>query len=579
VRSRTCFALAAACAALLVPSLASAHAERPVEFPPGIGSVPAYRTEGPYFVVCKPDTPDRIAALPSDLRAWNEALYRACREHGFAHIQAAVDAVPQPGWRILVQPGVYREEPSLAAPTGACADLQGKAILEYEEHVFCPHLQNLIAILGDDPEDPDRLCTTERLCRLQIEGTGAKPEDVLLDGDFHKLNVLRADRADGFYLRNVLVQKSLFNAVYVMEQDGFVIDHVVGRWNDEYAFLTFAVDHGLYEDCEGYGNGDSAVYPGSASDLHGARWSVEITRCNGHHNALGYSGTAGNSVWVHDNDFHDNAAGISMDSVFPGHPGLPQDSARFERNRVFDNNNDYFDNFLGPEAPCSKPIAERDWTGWGTVCPTPPIPVGTGILVAGGNHNTFASNWIYDNWRTGTMLFTVPAVFRNEMDPQKQLDTSHFNQYVGNVMGVAPDGTRFPNGVDFWWDEGGNGNCWQGNVDPGGVTSDPPPALLPSCDAIPLGHPPSPLKTGFLVPCGQYNRTSNHHPPGCDWMTAPAPLHDRADAPPVPPGLSSTPVSPAAAGAATRAAGLEAVLGWLALLGAAGIAARGRRRA
>jgi hypothetical protein len=57
-----------------------------------------------------------------------------------------------------------------------------------------------------------------------------------------------------------------------------VIDNVVGRWNDEYAFLTFAVDHGLYTGCEGYGNGDSAIYPGSASDLNADKVGAGITR-------------------------------------------------------------------------------------------------------------------------------------------------------------------------------------------------------------------------------------------------------------------------------------------------------------
>ena len=36
-----------------------------------------------------------------------------------------------------------------------------------------------------------------------------------------------------------------------METDGFVIDSVVGRWNDEYGFLTFADDHGLYHRLRG----------------------------------------------------------------------------------------------------------------------------------------------------------------------------------------------------------------------------------------------------------------------------------------------------------------------------------------
>ncbi len=37
------------------------------------------------------------------------------------------------------------------------------------------------------------------------------------------------------------------------------------------------------------------------------------------------------------------------------------------------------------------------------------MPVGTGILTGGGNGNIFRKNYIYDNWRRGTMLFWVPG--------------------------------------------------------------------------------------------------------------------------------------------------------------------------
>ena len=40
------------------------------------------------------------------------------------------------------------------------------------------------------------------------------------------------------------------------------------------------------------------------------------------------------------------------------------------------------------------------------------------------------------------------------------------NEYSGNAMGVAPDGSRQPNGLDLWWDQfaGNTGNCWHDNT-------------------------------------------------------------------------------------------------------------------
>lgn len=543
---------ALALALLASMPLALGHAERPSEFPEGDGQVPAYRTEGPYLVTCKPDSATLVGAYAFADKVRLLGLVGECGEHGFEHLQAAVDAVPAAGHRILMLPGLYREEPSVAraaAPGASCSEFAERAILSYEEHVACPNAQNLVAILGDDPRDDDRKCLQERLCRLQIEGLGRAKEDTVLDANWTVLNGLRADRADGIYLRNFAAQRTDFNAVYILETDGFVIDRMLGRWNYEYGFLTFTVDHGLYVDCEAYGNGDSGVYPGSASDLHGARPSVEITRCDSHHNTLGYSGTAGNSVYVHDNDFHHNVAGIATDSLFPDHPGLPQDSARFVGNRIWSNNENYYDNWL-PDGPCHEPLALRG-IELGVVCPVIPLPVGTGIIIAGGNSNRIADNWIWDNWRYGTMLFTVPAFFRGEdggvdalclvsnQDPaclqpdpedavgdaQVQFDTSHDNWYLSNRMGLTPDGQEILNGMDHWWDEGGTGNCWLGNTYAGGAArgTEPDPMFLPVCgQGVNAWHPPHPRLLS-IVPCNDFSVPENPHPTGCPWMDDPTP--------------------------------------------------------
>ena len=50
--------------------------------------------------------------------------------------------------------------------------------------------------------------------------------------------------------RNFTIQQAEFNALYVLETDGFVIDHVTARGNDEYGILAFASDHGLIQRIE-----------------------------------------------------------------------------------------------------------------------------------------------------------------------------------------------------------------------------------------------------------------------------------------------------------------------------------------
>ncbi|MEW2415626.1 right-handed parallel beta-helix repeat-containing protein [Streptomyces sp. NPDC046866] len=509
-----------ACLALLAAAPAAlAHEERPVALPDGSGSVPQYRQAEPDLLVCKTDRPAferRISAFPEALRARNLALYERCEKNGYRHLQEAVDAVDRPGMNIAILPGLYEEEPSLPKPTGECAALKapnsalGYQILSYEQQVQCRHNQNLVAILGKTD--------------LQIEGTGASRLDVVIDAKYQKLNAIRADKSNGIYFRNFTAQRTTFNSLYVLAGDGFVIDDVLTRWNDEYGFLTFASDHGLYKNCESYGNGDSGIYPGSASNINDGRgydvprYSIEITGCRSHHNMVGYSGTAGDSVWVHDNEFDGNMGGASMDSAFPGHPGLPQNHARFERNLIHDNNADYYHHVA--DGTCAKPPIERGYEQ-GVVCPQISMPPGTGIITAGGNWNVYEHNWVYGHRRAGFFLSAVPAYIRGEKAWSKQADTSHHNRYAGNVLGRDRSGASRPNGMDVWWDGQGRGNCWQSGPD--GST----PGALPQCGerrgAVSGGSARlvgEPVKLAQLLVCADYNVQARRLPAGCDWYGA-----------------------------------------------------------
>ncbi|WP_418956191.1 right-handed parallel beta-helix repeat-containing protein [Streptomyces tritici] len=513
-------ALAAAlCLVLTAAPGAQAHEERPVTFPDGSGSVPTLRTGEPDLLVCKTDRAAferRIAAFPAPLKARNLALYERCARSGYRHLQQAVDAVDRPGMTIAVLPGLYEEEPSLPPPTGACARLDapksalGYQILSYEQQKQCPHNQNLVAILGKK--------------NLQIEGTGASRLDVVIDARYAKLNAIRADGSDGIYFRNFTAQRTTFNSLYVLAADGFVIDDVLTRWNDEYGFLTFASDHGLYKNCESYGNGDSGIYPGSASDINDGRgyevprYSIEITGCRSHHNMVGYSGTAGDSVYVHDNEFDHNMGGASMDSAFPGHPGLPQNHARFERNLIHDNNQNYY-RYVA-DGTCARPPVERGYEQ-GVVCPQISMPPGTGIITAGGNWNRYEDNWVYGHTNAAFFLSAVPAFIRGESAWGKQTDTSHHNRYAGNRLGVDRSGNARPNRIDVWWDGQGGGNCWQG--DAGAST----PLTLPACGkrlgAVAGGSARlvgEPAKLAHLLVCADYDVQARRLPAGCDWYGA-----------------------------------------------------------
>jgi hypothetical protein len=486
------------------------------------------------------------------LRNFNAKLLRKCK---FDNVQDAVDKAGNND-RVIVMPGVYTEPDSRSAPTNdpKCDGLEETndrgqtGALSYRYQLSCPNDQNLVAVLGREPgatappqpPNPDRHGIPDEgscvRCNLQLEGSGLTPDDVVLDagnvaaGDGGPPNpvkdvVVRADRADGFVLRNMNLRHAAEHGIYVLETDGYLLEDFKTFHNEEYGVLTFTSDHGVMQDCDAAGSGDAALYPGSAPDTgeqvrapDTVRYNTEITRCDMRHSTIGYSGTSANAVWMHHNDFYDNALGFSTD-VFTaaGHPGFPQDSDLIENNEIYSNN-------FNPYLPGSD------------VVPTLGVPVGVGGWIAGGNNNTFRNNHFWDNWRRGFMLFAVPDIFVCPPGDDDQIpgcdpteaNTAFRNRFHGNKMGVSPTGAILPNGVDFVWDENKNGfnppeesnNCWFDNTGKDGtaasVTSEP--ATLPSdCNNSPGGGgPPSPVVTELLT-CS----TLPDGDPACPWYTTP----------------------------------------------------------
>jgi Right handed beta helix region len=504
------------------------------------------------------------------LRRFNIKLLRRCR---YDSIQAAVTASHNND-RVEVMPGIYTEPASRAKPTNdpACASLRETndkgetGAVSYRYQASCPNDQNLIAVIGRQPgpNPPPQPPTVDRhgipdlgpciRCNLQIQGTGVSPDDVIVDagdpslGDhsapgpnpprYAKDVGIRADRADGFVLDNVKVRHANEHDVYVTETDGSHIDRVKMDYAGEYGLLTFVADHSLIENCAAWGSGDSGLYPGAAADLGDAvppserRYGTELRNCDSFHNALGYSGTDGNSVWIHDNDFYGNTQGWSTD-VFtaPGHPGFPQDSDLIENNNFYSNNfNDYLPRCTAGQAP--GPMGPNQ--GCSDFSPSVPVPVGVGMWIAGGNHNIVRNNHFYDNWRRGAMLFAVPDQLVcgpgvGSVDPSQlagcnptavQPSTSYNNEFYGNVMGRAPDGSVQPNGTDFWWDQyvGNTGNCWHDNTasDGSGNVSSVPGSLPSNCSSS-IGTTGAPQEAELLS-CFADITAGTHN---CPWFSTP----------------------------------------------------------
>jgi hypothetical protein len=339
----------------------------------------------------------------------------------YGDIQSAVDAAPD-GALIRVWPGDYQ------ATSG------GEA---------------LVSIVGKHD--------------LTIRGMGDGPNDVVLDAHFRTSYGVHGDQADGLVLQNFDVWHAREHGVFVSGTDGVWLDHVRGFMSSSYELFYFDSDHGVMRDCEAVGGGDSGIYIGAAPAA--GRVTVEVSHCRSHHNVLGFSGTDGNYVWLHDDVWDDNAAGIVFDSE-TDHPYYPQRGATIERNVIADNNFDVYDGVCDADG-CSD-IRPESLEGI-------MIPVGTGLFFPSNDlntveHNVFANNSRAAAWLTsGQGLVAGPA-----LDTPPALPfVSTGNRFLDNTL----DG----NGVDFMWDGLGTDNCWEGNARTDGAAPTTDGAVLPPC--------------------------------------------------------------------------------------------------
>jgi hypothetical protein len=264
-------------------------------------------------------------------------------------------------------------------------------------------------------------------------------------------------------------------------------------------------------------------------------------------------------VRITKSDIYGNSVGISSDTLSAsGHPGFPSDSMVIDRNNIFSNNLNLYANDSRLE-------------------PRVGVPVGTGIIWPGMNNGQVKKNYIFDNWRYGTMLFAIPDAFvtpENEIEPgiscstatpvedpadNSGQSTSCGNRFFANHMGQAPKGwkppaggttplkfasasadggIKFPNGLDFWWDQfpTNTGNCWFDNTGSdgtaAGVTADPPvgpqgtvnePGTLPDECATSIGDAAAyGPKAASIIECANWSRGDGPEDfQTCDWFETP----------------------------------------------------------
>jgi hypothetical protein len=227
--------------------------------------------------------------------------------------------------------------------------------------------------------------------------------------------------------------------------------------------------------------GDSDFYVGACPDCNAV-----LSHVHAQNGALGYSGTnAGGHLRIEDSEWDLNKTGIvpnslNNDDAPPPQSGLCPDGSGsctfIERNHVHDNNN--------PNVPASGISGEA--------------PVGVGIELSGGSFDTVRDNLVENQGAWGIVIHdfpdteTPPPIAHCEGGTQIGsvcLFNAHGNLVHDNHL-AANGSFGNPTNGDLANEASGNPrNCFFGNVDAAGLTSDPPSIESAAVDGPPCDQP------------------------------------------------------------------------------------------
>ena len=352
-------------------------------------------------------------------------------------IRAAL-ARAQPGDRIAVLPGVYRE---------GAAD--------------------------------ERTALTVTLDGIELVGVSSPGHPVVLEnagGQSYGLWVSPVDSADptadperppcgrsgatlhGFVLSGFTLQGFLQHGAHLACVDGFALTGNVSDGNAVYGLFPVLSRHGVIANNEAMHTGqDAALYVGQSDN-------VLISGNRVHDNLLGIEVENSRHCDVLGNEVYDNTVGILVD-VLTDKLRTTQEHTLVAFNRVHDNNRA---NTANPDDLLAV------------------LPAGIGILLVGADTTTVSLNTVKRNGFVGLGVVSLCLGFALQGQSCTGLDVEpnpDSNRIVGNVVqgnGTVPLSSSLLDAfrADLLWDGTGQGNCWQANAF---ATSVPPAPLLPAC--------------------------------------------------------------------------------------------------
>lgn len=372
-------------------------------------------------------------------------------------IQAAIDAA-KPGDTILVEPGIYKENPDS----------------RYGLRIQTPNLR-LIAkeSRGKDKDKgkdtrhgkgKDKHDGKVRLVRNGRQETGIYAAPAGCEYDAHASTC--ASTLHGFYVRGFTVEDFPRNGIQTRWVDGFeFVDNESARNLNNGIYPTLSAN-GLVRDNVSYGSLDTAMWVAASEN-------VRVINNVMYDSVIGFEITVSNNVWVSQNKIYDNTLGVGL--FHPNGAGNPPRPVM--ANWVIAHN-DVRDNNRFNDAPAGSFQSA--------------LPPGIGILLAGVSDHVIAGNKVADNDFVGIAVLgwcTANAGTPNDCsvnppiaDPAANNNKVVQNYVFGNGASAPPIPIAFlAADLTYFEFEGSHGNCFKKNK-PKDLTfvSSQPDGLLPT---------------------------------------------------------------------------------------------------
>jgi len=356
---------------------------------------------------------------------------------------------------------------------------------------------------------------------LTIKGTKKNAKKVVLEGKNAKSpagiaqNGIEGIDVKNMTVKNMTVQNYTTNGVFFRDSDpkvggkndckNYLMKNLIASYNRSYGLFAFGCVGGRMTDSVGIGHGDSAFYVGATPPQNKPK-ETELDHVEAYLNVQGFSGTNSRYMDIHHGKYYNNGIGLTPNTL-DSEPFEPSEDNVIRKNDIFWNNLNYY----LPDSPV-KTISN----GLGEIGDTTVnFPTGIGVVVYGSQAWKVKNNNIFGNFKWGTGAFSDGGII-NEGDDALSKD----NMFVNNKMGR---GGSDANGVDFFSDGSGSGNCYSGNststFDPSGTATDA--FLYPTCPAPPPPASGTGTSTGDGTQFGELVGYVLSDPPEtqqCSWM-------------------------------------------------------------